>query len=319
VATRARGKRRWPWLAGVALALALLAILFAANTRRDLPLATVRAHWTDGASRFLDIDGLTIHYRDEGAGPPLVLIHGTSASLHTWDGWVDRLRARHRIVRFDLPGFGLTGPSPSHDYRVVTYVELVDRVAARLGLGRFALGGNSLGGDVAWHYALAHPERVSALILVDAAGYQLFGRGVPLAFHVARWPLVPELLAHLDPHGIVDSSVRRVYGDPTRIAAGVVDRYYELTLRPGNRRAFVDRMRADDPDDSGHVRELRVPALVLWGARDRLLQLAAGRQFASDIPGARLIVYDDLGHVPMEEDPARTAADVEAFLDAVQR
>jgi pimeloyl-ACP methyl ester carboxylesterase len=317
VATRAHRWRRWLW-AAAGLLVAALAVLYAVNTRGDLPLAVVKAHWAEGDSRFMDVGGLAIHYRDEGQGaPPIMLIHGTSASLHTWEGWAARLRADHRVVRFDLPAFGVTGPSPSRDYRVSTYADLVKQIADRLGLGRFVVGGNSLGGDVAWQFALDHPERVSALILVDAAGYPLYATGVPLAFKLARLPVLSALLANLDPRPFVVEAVDHVYGDPARIAPGVIDRYYELALRPGNRKAFVDRMRAPDPDRSGRVRELRVPTLVLWGARDRVIPIEAGRRFAADISGSRLIVYDDLGHVPMEEDPARTVADVEAFLAAL--
>ena len=113
---------------------------------------------------------------------------------------------------------------------------------------------------------------------------------------------------------LVEDGVLRVYGDPARIRPGVMQRYYELALAPGNRPAFVARMRTPRPDQSARVRELRLPVLVMWGGRDRLFPADVGRQFAIDIPGARLVVYDDLGHVPMEEDPARTVADVERFL-----
>ena len=310
---RAKGIRRAVYLI-VAVALV---VGFFANRRGDLPLETLKAHWANAESRFLEIDGMQVHYRDEGTGPPVVLLHGNSASLHTWDGWTAELRGRHRVVRVDLPGFGLTGPSPTRDYRISTYVRFVELLLDRLAASRCVLAGNSLGGAIAWRFALEHPSRVGALVLVDPLGYPLRGSGQPLAFRVARWPVISTLLVQLDPRRLVVDGVDRVYGDPSRIRPGVVDRYYELALRPGNRTAFIDGTRTLFEDDSVLIKNIRTPTLVLWGARDRLIPVEAAHRFAADIPGARLIVYDDLGHVPMEEDPARTVRDVELFLSGL--
>jgi pimeloyl-ACP methyl ester carboxylesterase len=133
---------------------------------------------------------------------------------------------------------------------------------------------------------------------------------------VARWPLVPRLLVHLDPTPFVDDAVRKVYGDPARIRPGVMDRYLELSLRAGNRQAFLDRMRTPSPDESGRIATIHLPTLIMWGGRDRLIPPADAQRFAHDIPGAKVVVYEDLGHVPMEEDPGRTVRDVRAFLAA---
>jgi pimeloyl-ACP methyl ester carboxylesterase len=311
-AVTARVVRRLGSIVG-ALGLSL-GIAYVSQLRDDIPLATLKARWGDGASRFVTVDGMEVHVRDEGSGPAVVLLHGTSSSLHTWDGWSQRLRKGHRVVRFDLPAFGLTGPSPTHDYTIDAYVAVVDHVTSRLGLRRFVIGGNSLGGGIACAYALAHPDRVRALILVDALAYPVHGSDLPLAFWMARWPVMPGLLTHLDPRRLVENGVRKSYGDISRITPDILLRYYELTLRAGNRAAFVERMRVPQRDDSARVRQLRQPTLIMWGASDRLIPVEAGRWFERDIPGARLIVYSGLGHVPMEEDPERTGADVEQFL-----
>jgi pimeloyl-ACP methyl ester carboxylesterase len=302
----------------IALAIfALLVALVASRTRADIPLAELRTRWAGGASRFVEIDGMPVHYRDEGTGPAVVLLHGTSSSLHTWDGWAADLSRDHRVVRFDLPAFGLTGPSPTRDYSIDAYVRFVEHVTARLGVPTFVLGGNSLGGGIAWHYAVAHPAQVRALILVDSIGYSP-PAGTVLAFRIAHWPLLPRLLVHLDPSFLVDNAVRKVYGDPASIQPGVRDRYLQLSLRPGNRQAFLDRMRTPSPNDSALIATIRAPTLIVWGGRDRLVPVEDARRFMHDIPGANAMVYAYLGHVPMEEDPETTVRDVRAFLAEVQ-
>jgi pimeloyl-ACP methyl ester carboxylesterase len=305
--------RRGTLIAGL-LALALLVGGGFSQRRADLPFETVRARWATGASRFVELDGMQVHYRDEGSGPPILLLHGTSSSLHTWDGWTSALAPRYRVVRVDLPGFGLTGPSPAADYSIAAYVAFVDHAVARLGLASLVVGGNSLGGDIAWHYALAHPGKVRALVLVDSAGYPMVRGPAPMAFRLARWPVLPRLLTGLDPRLLVEDALRANYGDPKRIRAGVVDRYLDLTLRAGNRGAFLDRLRAPRIDDSALIKTITTPTLILWGARDRVIDPGDAPRFARDIAGAELVVYDDLGHIPMEEDPERTVRAVAAFL-----
>ena len=177
------------------------------------------------------------------------------------------------------------------------------------------LGGNSLGGEIAWNVALSAPARVTRLILVDAAGYPLRAQSVPLGFRLARMPWVNRMMANLLPRALIEASVRNVFGDPGRVTPALVDRYYELTLREGNRAALPLRfaqIRRDDPSE--RLRGIAVPTLILWGGRDRLIPSADGAAFAAAIAGSRLVVFDDLGHVPQEEDARRTVAEVRGFL-----
>jgi pimeloyl-ACP methyl ester carboxylesterase len=313
---RAMGRRLLQVLA--ILGVALVALV-AWQWRSDLPLGQLEQRWAGGASRFVDVDGMRVHYRDEGTGPVVLLLPGTGATLQTWDGWAAGLVADgKRVVRLDLPAFGLTGPNPSGDYRIRAYVDFLEHFVARLGLARFALGGNSLGGEIAWHYAVTHPARVEALVLVDPAGYPR-QQPPPLLFRLGRYPGLAWLMAHLDPRLLVEKTLRQAYGDPSRVTPALIERYYELALRPGNRAAFGARTAAPFEDRTAELRTLKVPALILWGAQDRLIPVADAQRFAHDVPGAQLKIYDDLGHVPMEEDGARTVADVRAFLDAPRR
>lgn len=308
-----------------ALALKLLgALLFLSaiamwmSRAPDWPVESLVARWAPPPSDFIDVNGQLVHLRDVGPRDdpePLVLVHGTAASLHTWEGWVKVLSKRHRVISFDLPGFGLTGPNASGDYGGDSYARFVLDLMDQLKVQRFAIGGNSLGGEVAWRTALMAPQRVTRLILVNATGMPDEGGSMPIGFLLARMPLFNRLLDSVLPRPMVVASLRHAYGDPTAVDAVLVDRHYELTLREGNRRALVQRLQqAQRGEDASRIRELKLPTLILWGGRDRLLPPALAQRFHHDIAGSTRVVFDELGHVPQEEDPARTLQPVLAFL-----
>jgi pimeloyl-ACP methyl ester carboxylesterase len=306
-------------IAGLAavLALALLGIV-AWAWAPDRPVAELTARWAPPPSQFVRIDGFEAHVRDEGRRDdpqPLVLLHGTSASLHTWDGWVRSLEGSHRVIRVDMPGFGLTGPAPDGDYTIDAYVRFVEALLDHYGLERCVLVGNSFGGRVAWEAALADPVRVRALVLVDSAGYAIESQSVPIAFRLARVPGLNRLLSSVTPRMLVEASVTNVYGDPAKVTPELVDRYYELTLREGNRGALVQRfVQAPAGPDQQRIHEIAVPTLIIWGGRDRLIPPEYGLRFEQDIAGSLRVEFPALGHVPHEEDPAATVAVVRDFL-----
>ena len=305
------------WL--VALLLLLLAVTVALHWAPDRPVSALQARWAPPPSVFIDVAGMQVHLRDEGPRDdpsPIVLIHGTSASLHTWDGWSAALQSKRRVVRFDLPGFGLTGPSPDGAYTMESYVRFVTALLDKLGVQRCVLAGNSLGGNVAWETALALPERVEKLILVDAAGYPLQSTSVPIGFRVARIPVLKQLLRFILARSVVESSVRNVYGDPARVTPELVDRYYELTLREGNRAALVQRFKQAPATEASAatIKALKLPTLILWGGRDRLIPPDNAARFHREIAGSEVMVFDALGHVPHEEDAGRTVAVAMRFL-----
>ncbi len=310
-------------IAGAFFALLLLiaAVGIAATWAPDRPVESLTTRWAPQPSRFVDVLGAQVHVRDEGLrdAPALrtvVLLHGTSASLHTWEGWARELVPDHRVVSLDLPGFGLTGPMPvGLSYDFASYVRFVLAALDALGVERFVVAGSSFGGNLAWELAVAAPDRVAGLILVDASGYPLQSTSVPIGFRLARLPVLTRLFERVLPRSVVESSVRNVYGDPSRVTAELVDRYYELTLRAGNRRALGLRF-ADAPSGARaeKIRAVRAPTLVLWGGQDRLIVPADAERFRADIPGSEVVLFDALGHVPHEEDPAATVAVARAFL-----
>ena len=303
--------------------LVLLATLgFAIAKAPDRSLESLVPRWAQPPSDFIEVNGQLVHYRDQGPSSdplPLVLIHGTGASLHTWEGWAAELSQTRRVISFDLPGFGLTGPNADGDYRDANYVAFVRGLLSRLGVGRAIVGGNSLGGGIAWQLALADPARVAGLILLDATGHDFVPEHVPLGFRIARMPVLREAMRWVLPRRAIDDSVRSVYGNPLRVSTGLVDRYYELTLREGNRVALMQRMDQLAPGPVERLAEIRVPTLILWGGKDRLIPPRWGEAFKKAIPDSRLVLFPDLGHVPQEEDPAATLAALRDWLPSVTR
>ncbi len=304
---------------GLVLALLLaLVVGVAATWAPDRDVETLKAKWAPPPSQFTDVLGMQAHYRDEGPrgdAEPIVLLHGTSASLHTWDGWTDALKSQHRVIRVDLPGFGLTGPMPDGNYRLPHYVEFVIALMDKLGVQKAVLAGNSFGGNLAWKVAVDHPERVSKLVLVDAAGYPFDPKSMPIGFKIAQIPALKPLMQNTLPRSMIESSVRNVYGDPSKVTPELVDRYYELTLRAGNRGALRERF-AQSPSGefTAQIATIKQPTLIVWGGKDRLIPPDNADKFHHDIAGSRLAMFDGLGHVPHEEDPAATVAAVQAFL-----
>lgn len=285
----------------------------------DRQVAELKPRWALAPSQFVAIDGMLVHLRDQGPRDdpaPIVLLHGTSASLHTWEGWVAVLQDKRRVISLDLPGFGLTGPFPDGDYRMSHYSAFLANVLEQLQVPRAVVTGNSFGGQLAWQFALDHPQRVERLVLVDAAGYPRNATSMPIGFRLAQIPALAPVMANVLPRPMIEASIRKVYGDPDQVSDELIDRYYELTLRAGNRDALRQRfIQAEAGQSYTRISELKMPTLILWGGRDELIPPVNAERFKRDIKGSRLVLFDELGHVPQEEDPARTVAVLMGFLE----
>lgn len=313
---------RW----GLLFILGLVAVLVISNYQADIPVKTLKNKYANAASRFVDVDGMSVHYRDEGPqadSTPLVLLHGTAASLLTWDAWVDNLTQdstgtlpSHRIIRLDLPAYGLTGPNRDNTYSISYYARFLHDFLTKLGVSRYDLGGNSLGGGIAWTYALTYPDNVRNLILIDASGYPLQSKSVPIAFRLAQVPILKDLLVNITPRSLIEESIRNVYADDSRVTDALVDQYMDMALREGNRKAFISRM-ATPLSDSTYLKipTLQQRTLILWGANDYLIPVDNAYRFHRDLPNDTLVVMPNIGHVPMEEMPTQSVRIVRAFLD----
>ncbi len=293
----------------------------------DIPYATLEAKYSqpDPASHFVDLPGgYHVHYQDEGSPdlPLLVLLHGYGDSYTSWEGWVRELKTRRRIITLDFPGHGLTRSPEGTVLSADFLTDFVASFAAALNLPKFAVAGNSMGGGVAWQLAVRHPERINALILVDAAGFpnEKPPGEVPLAFRILQYPIGRAFLRNIDNRFLIREGLRTDVFNKSLITPAFVDRWAEFQRAPGHRAILMSVNLAGQPQDLAAILgTIKVPTLILWGEADVLLEPASARKFASAIPGATLITYPQVGHLPQIEIPARSAAAVAEFLDTAAK
>lgn len=302
------------WVRGLLVA-GILALGVALWTQRDIPAAELEARYAGPPSKFIVVDGVRFHYRDEGSGPVVVLLHANFSNLLDWEPWVEALKGRYRVVRFDMTSHGLTGPDPTGDYTLARTLKLTEDLIDALGLQRVTLAGTSLGGTVSIHYTAAHPERVDRLVLLNPGSLEGQGKrargGVPKAGYVLKY-LLPRAL----PRFMLSSG----FGDPAKLPESLVDRWYDLWLREGQREAQLDRLSQYKAGDiEGLIRSLRVPVLLMWGKRNTTAEFSQSAKFLqllSASPAVTFIAYPQLGHMALQEDGPRLGRDVGAWLDA---
>lgn len=303
---------------GIVILVGVIVVVWLAWTMRPVETREVQDAYFSTNDRYVSAAGFDWRVRESGpdGGPALVLVHGFSHSLEAFQPWAERLDDEYRVIRFDLPGHGLTGRPEDGDYSNEATVEQVSALLEMIAPETFALGGNSLGGLVAWRYAAQNPERTGALVLVSPGGYPINGvteepvdvpPGVELYLRGAAEPMVRAALAAL-------------YADPEKLAGEEVERVASLMQREGNGEAMVRRLEQFTlPDPEPVLRSIETPVLVLWGEQDIMVPSQHGQRFVEALPDARLVTYENAGHVAMQELPGETAAEVEAFLDEVWR
>lgn len=283
----------------------------------DIPIEVLKKQYTNEHSKFIKVDGIEVHYRDEGNKAdslPLVLIHGTSSSLHTWDSIVPALIERKRIIRLDLPAFGLTGPHPNRDYSIDFYNEYIDSFLTAIGITKYIIAGNSLGGSIAWNQALRYPSKVKQLILINSGGYPKKNEKGNIGFKLASMPVIGDVLVKFTPKGLIRKSIEDVYSDKSKITEQLIHRYYDLLLREGNRQATLDIFKQRKSGGSEKIKNIKSPTLIIWGEDDQLIDVSNAYLFENDIEQSKLVVIPKTGHVPMEENPNATLSALNSFI-----
>lgn len=282
-------------------------------------LAELKEKYTNEHSSFVQVGKQLVHYQKYGSqGPVLLLLHGTGASLHTWEAWASELQDNYQVYTIDLPGYGLTGPSVSGKYDGVSYARFINDFLTYQKIDSCIIAGNSLGGFIAWNTAIDYPEKIKAMILVDPAGFKLNSKSVPIAFRLARVPVLNQLLTFITPRTVIEKSVKNVYFDPSLVTEELVERYFDLTLRKGNREAFVKRMQNEEfTSRVDELNKIEIPTLILWGEQDQLIPVENAAKFSSALKNDTLVVMPNLGHVAMEEAPEESLKPVLTFLKSI--
>lgn len=300
-----------PFAVGLAAAFIVAALVLYTP---DLPRAALEAKYHVAPQDYVEAAGVRVHVVDSGprAGPAVILLHGFGSSLQTFDAWAAALSVDHRVIRYDLPGFGLTGPDPTGDYSEARGISVLAALMDQLGVARMILVGHSMGGKLAWQYAAAHPDRVDKLVLISPDGFASPG------FAYGRAPSVPlllKLLPYVLPKAMLRMNLVAAYADPARLTPAVVDRYWDMVVAPGVREAILARTGQtvlEHPE--ARLRSIEAPALILWGERDAMIPVANAADFGRDLSHSTVHLLPGLGHVPHEEAPDVSLAPVVAFL-----
>jgi len=299
----------------------LLIIIVSVFAQKDIPRATLIIKYANTHSKFMPIMGMNVHYRDEGNANdtiPLVLIHGTSSSLHTWEKVTTILNepsyGNKRVISLDMPAFGLTGPNPENKYSYEKYTAVIDSLLIKLNVRHCIIGGNSLGGGTAWHYAIAHLNKVEKLILIDASGYPKKNEKGSLGFKIAQIPVINNLLLYITPKSLIRKSIEGVYYDINLIEEATVTRYHELLLCEGNRSAALSLFKNPFVQNTELIKNIQTPTLIIWGREDGLINVENAQLFNRDIKNSSVVILDHVGHVPNEEAPQAVADAIYNFI-----
>jgi pimeloyl-ACP methyl ester carboxylesterase len=318
--------------AALLLSLSALAQPAAPTTTRVLTRESVIARFADAQSKFIDVDGVNIHYKDQGSGPPILLMQGTLGDLADWDGWADVLSKRYRVLRFDMPAFGLSGQLRSGNYSADRMLSLIDAFMDQMGVERFAIAGTSYGGLVAFRYAATRTDRITALILANSAGVEYGKRPAQIA--TASLPTGPATAPASAPAGEtraniftdpvitaadVEVNLRHVLANQALVTPLMVERKLAFTNMQGRlEESLAGRKLYERGDPLRVLARVRAPALVLWGAANKALDPKTADAFVEAMKNAcsaKRIVYGDAGHLLIVDKAAQSAADAMAFLD----
>ncbi len=280
----------------------------------DRPRATLEAKYFNAKSMYVDVEGIRLHVRDSGPkdAPALLMLHGFGSGLHTWEPWAQALAIDHRVIRFDLPGSGLTGADPKNDYTDDRATRLIVALLDKLAVQRLSVIGNSIGGRIAWRFAAQYPERVDKLVLIAPDGFASPG------FECGKAPAIPTMFRMLPwmlPKSMLKMNLAPAYGDPANLTDEVLNRYHDLMLAPDVRAAVIARTEQTVLEPPAPwLAQIRAPTLLVWGGKDAMIPIANAQEYLRLIPGSTLVTFPTLGHVPFEETPAASLPPVLAFL-----
>lgn len=299
----------------------LLSIFLSFNVYLDVPREKIEKKYVDESSKFMILkDESRIHYKDEGnkEGKVLVLVHGFADSLFTFDYMIPELENEFRLVRMDFPAFGLTGKVPSSNYGPEAFVKVIHEVTNNLGIQKFSIIGNSLGGNAAWRYALNYPEQLEGLVLIAAAGIKNEEeKERKLGPKAVNSPLTGWLFRYVMPKFMIGNILKNVFVDESLITSKNVDRFHDFLILEGSREAIISMSTSGGYKNNSklEIRNITTPTLIIHGANDNIIPVRTHEYFLSEIVNSKALVYDRVGHIPMLEAPIRTSKDIKEFMN----
>ncbi len=306
----------------------LLVIAVYSGTYLDIPRDKLEAKYASGASEFLDLkNGSRIHYRDEGDlyKPAIILLHGFNGSLFNFERMVPLLSKEFRLISIDLPGFGLTGAVPSMDYSTQNSILVINELTSYLGMEKFSIAGNSMGGGIAWRYALENPEKTQSLVLLASSGIysseerlqiEESERESPLVWKLMRSNFVSYFLSLYTPKFFATQGLKTSVYDPNLATEEIANQFHELTLMQGSREAILSRFSKQNYNDEKPdiLKKIQAPTLIIHGREDNIISFKSSINLDQYIQNSQLVIYPKIGHLPMYETPARVADDIKKFF-----
>ncbi len=297
-------------------AASMLAYPAMAQELSRISLKDLRAKYADAGSRFVAVDGAEIHYRDEGQGPVVVLLHASYFNLNAWAPLVEALRANYRVIRLDFPNVGLSGPEtkepPGGKFNLIERnVEVLAGLADALKLDRFAVIATSSGGSVGFRYASRFASRVTRLVLINSAGMPRTAQTDPNRDRAdtAKWDAMP-----IKPREFWVYSVNQNFPSAADAPDWFLDLAYDINRRGDTTPASKYQFNTGDPKSI--LSGITAPTLIMWGmANPTVVHLEADvfEHWMTSAPST-IKKYDGLGHYPYVEAPDRVVPDIRAFL-----
>ena len=294
---------------------AILAIVLYGLWTPDLERVELEKRYVASSPQTIDVDGLKVHYKETGpkGAPALLLLHGFGSSLQAWDDWSLKLEQKYRVIRLDLPGFGLTGASPAHDYSEEKDLAILTHFADKLGLEKFSVMGHSMGGKMAWSLAASQPERVQALVLMAPDG---FPETKDIGTKPYEVPAIMGLIKFVLPKYLVRKSIEPAFVQADALNDALVNRYYDMLRAPGVRGAILERSNQTIyTDPVPRLKAIKAPTLLIWGEQDQMIPSINAQSYANVLSNSTTVLVPKLGHLLQEEQPEKGLAAVMQFLD----
>ena len=294
---------------------AILAVVMYGLWTPDLERAELEKRYAAASPQTIDIDGLKVHYKETGLqdAPALLLLHGFGSSLQAWDDWSVKLEKEYRVIRLDLPGFGLTGASPDHDYSEEKDLAILTRFADKLGLDKFSVIGHSMGGKMAWSLAAAQPDRVRALVLMAPDGFPEIKDIGTKPYEV---PAIMGLIKYVLPKYLVRKSIEPAFAEADALNDALVNRYFDMLRAPGVRGAILERSNQTIyTDPVPRLKAIKAPTLLIWGEQDQMIPSNNAQSYANVLSNSTTVLVPKLGHLLQEEQPEKGLTAVMQFLD----